>query len=102
MKGTDDFEVLHAGELSALLGETSDVVPQRLVRSLTTPSEIPGVFGAHVRALEVTHEGPDQVGPVVDLVGWKVFELHARGVCEVQRKIADDDGLVSRTAQLAC
>ena len=98
MKGTDDLGVLHAGELGALLGETPDVVPQRLIGLLTAPSEIPGVPRAHVRALEIAHEGPDQVRPVVDLVGRKMLRPGACRVCKVQRKIADDDGIISCAA----
>jgi len=83
MKGTNDFEVLDAGELSALLGEASDVIPQGLVRLLTAPSEIPRVPETHVWALEIAHEGPDQVRPVVDLVGRKVLKPGACGIRKV-------------------
>ena len=55
----------------------------------------------HVRALEVAHEGPDQVRPVMDLIVGKVFEPCARRVCKVQRKVANDHGVITRTAQLA-
>ena len=56
----------------------------------------------HERALEVAHEGSDQVGPIVDLIGGKMFEPRTHGICKVQRKVADDDGIISRTTQLAC
>ena len=79
-EGTDDFGVGDAGELGALLGEASDVVMQGFVGLLLTPSEIPGVPREHVCALEVTHEGPDQVVPVVDLIRGKVFEPCPRRV----------------------
>ena len=101
MKGTDDLGVLDAGELSALLGEASDVIPQRLVGLLTAPSEIPRVPRMHVHALEVSHESPDQVRPVVDLVGRKMLRPGTCGIRKVQRKVADDDGVISRAAQLA-
>ena len=101
MKGTNDFEVLDAGELSALLGEASDVIPQGLVRLLTAPSEIPRVPEMHVCALEVSNESLDQVGPVVDLVGRKMLKPCSGRVCEVQRKVADDNRVVTRAAQLA-
>ena len=100
MKGTNDFGVLDAGELSALLGEASDVIPQRLVGLLTAPSEIPRVPRMHVRALEVAHEGPDQVRPVVDLVGREMLKPGTCRVRKVQRKVADDDGIVGCAAQL--
>ena len=51
--------MLDARELSALLGETPNVFPQRLVGLLSTPSEVPRVSRAHVSALEVTHEDLD-------------------------------------------
>ena len=101
MKGTNDFGVHDTRELSALLGEASDVVSQGLVRLLMTPSKIPGLLRAHVCALEVSHKSFDQVGPVVDLVGRKTLEPCSCRVCEVQRKVADDDRVVSRAAQLA-
>ena len=98
MKGTDDFGVLHAGELGPLLGETLDVVPQRLIGLLTAPSEIPGVPRAHVRALEVAHEDVDQVGPVVDLIRRQVLEPRSCGVSKMKRKVADDDHVLRRAA----
>ena len=100
-EGIDELEVGDAGELGALLGEASDVVTQGLIGLLLAPSEIPGVPRAHVSALEVAHEDLDQVVPVVDLVRGKVFEPCPRRVCKVQRKVADDHGVVCRVAQLA-
>ena len=102
MKGTNDFGVLDAGGLGALLGEAMDVVPQRLIGLLSTPSEIPGVPRAHVRALEVSHENLDQISPVVDLVGRKMFELGACRLCKMSGEIANDDRVISRATQLAC
>ena len=102
MEGTDNFGVLDTRELGALFGETSDVVPQRLVGLLSTPSEVPRVLGTHIRALEVAQEGLDKVRPVVDLIGGKMLEPCARGIRKVQRKVANDDGIISRAAQLAC
>ena len=43
----------------------------------------------------------DQVVPVVGLARGKVFEPCPR-VCKVQRKVADDHGIVGRATQLAC
>ena len=83
MKGTNDFGVLDAGELSALFGEASDVIPQGLIGLLTARSEIPRVPRMHIRALEVAHEGPDQVRLVVDLVGRKMLKPGACGIREV-------------------
>ena len=102
MKGTNDFGVLDAGELGALLGEATDVVPQRLIGLLLAPSEIPRVPRMHVRALEVSHENLDQISLVMDLVGRKMFEPGACIVCEMQRKVANDDCVIIRATQLAC
>ena len=98
MKDTDDFGVLDARELGALLGEMPDVISQGLIRSLMAPSKIPRVTRAHVWALEVAHESLDQVRPVVDLVGRKMLKPGTCGIRKVQRKVADDDGVISRTA----
>ena len=38
----------------------------------------------------------------MDLTGGKMFEPHARRIRKVQRKVANDDGVISRAAQLAC
>ena len=61
MKGTSDFGVLDAGELGALLGEATDVIPQRLIGLLSAPLKIPRVPRAHVHALKVSHENLDQI-----------------------------------------
>ena len=58
--------MLDARELSALLGEASHIVTQGLAGLLATPFEVSGVPRAHVCALEIAHEGPDQVIPVMD------------------------------------
>ena len=100
MKGTDDFGVLHASQLGALLGETPNVFPQRLIGLLTAPSEIPRVPRMHIHALEVAHEGPDQVRPVVALVGREMLKPGTCRVRKVQRKVADDDGIIGCAAQL--
>jgi hypothetical protein len=63
----DDIRIGDVGQLGALLGESPDVVLERLSRLLAAASEIPGVPRAHVRALEVTGEGLHQVVSVGDL-----------------------------------
>jgi len=101
MKGTDNVGVGDAGELSAQLGEVVNVITQWLVRLLTTHLEIPRIPMSHVCALEVAHEGPDQVRPVVDLVGGEVFEPCVRGICKVQSKVTNDNSVITHTAQMA-
>ena len=98
-EGTDDVGVGDAGELDAQLGEASNVVTQGFVGLLLAPSKIPGVPKVHVSALEVAHEDPDQVIPVVDLARGKVFEPCPHRVREVQRKIADDHGVVHSSSR---
>jgi len=97
-EGIDDLGVGNTGELGALLGEASYVVAQGFVGPLLAPSEIPGVPRAHVSAFEVAHEDLDQVVPFVDLVRGEVLEPCLRRVCEVQRKVAYDHGVVHRAA----
>jgi hypothetical protein len=64
-----DLELGHARELRAALGEALYEVPERLAGFLGARAQVPGVFGAYVRPLEVPHEGANQIVPVVYLVG---------------------------------
>ena len=63
----DDFRVTDAGQLGAFLGEVPDEISKRFVRLLAATFEVPGVPEAHVGALEIPDEDPDQVALVVDL-----------------------------------
>jgi hypothetical protein len=63
----DDIRVGDVGQLGALLRKPPDVLSQGFPWLLAAASEIPGVPRAHVRALEVSSEGLDQVVPVGDL-----------------------------------
>jgi hypothetical protein len=56
---TDDVRVGDVGQLGSLLRESPDVVPERLSRLLSAASEVPGIPGAHVRALEIAGESLD-------------------------------------------
>ena len=38
----------------------------------------------------------------MDLIGGKMLEPCARGIRKVQRKVANDDDIIGRTAHLAC
>jgi hypothetical protein len=52
-EGRNDISISHTWECVALLGETSDVVPEGLAQLLPIGHEVPGVAGVHIGALEV-------------------------------------------------
>jgi hypothetical protein len=78
-----DLGLGHARELRAALGEASYEVPERLAGLLGACEQVPRVPRAHVCALEVPHEGADQVVPVMDLAGRQMLEPHSHRVSEV-------------------
>jgi hypothetical protein len=55
-KSHDDVGVGDVGELSALFGETSDIVTEGLARLLFTVPEVLRVAGAYIGPLEVPFE----------------------------------------------
>jgi hypothetical protein len=63
----DDIRVGDVGQLGALHRKPPDILSQRFPWLLAAASEIPGVPRAHVRALEVSSEGFDQIVSVGDL-----------------------------------
>jgi hypothetical protein len=78
-----------------------DVVPAGLSRLLSAASEVPGIPGAHVRALEIAGESLDQVVPVGDLPRRQVLQPDASGVGEEQGEVADDEVVIVCSTQLA-
>jgi hypothetical protein len=96
-----DFGLSDARELRAVLGKASYEVPERLAGLLGACVQIPGVSRANIRALEVPHEGADQIIPVVDLAGRQVLERRLRRVGEVQGEVTDDNLVGGGPAQLA-
>jgi hypothetical protein len=98
----DDVRVGDVGQLGALLRKSSDVLSQGLPWLLAEASEIPGVPRAHVRALEVSSEGFDQVVLVGDLRRRQMLQPGPGGVGEEQGEVADDEVVVVRSSQLAC
>jgi hypothetical protein len=52
-------------------------------RLLGAYAQVPGVSRVHVRALEVPHEGADQIVAVMNLAGWQVLEPRPCRVNEV-------------------
>jgi hypothetical protein len=98
----DDIRVGDVGQLGALLRKPPDVLSQGFPWLLAAASEIPGVPRAHVRALEVSSEGLDQVIPVGNLRGRQMLQPGPSGVGEEQGEVADDEVVVVRSSQLAC
>jgi len=97
-KGSDNVGVRDVGELGALLGESPDEVSEGLIGLLPTTPEVLGVPRAHICALEVPDEDPDQVGPVVDHVVRKVLEPRPGRIGQMQWEVADDEQVVVRSA----
>jgi hypothetical protein len=93
----DDIRVGDVGQLGALLRKSPDVLPQGLSWLLAAASNIPGVPRAHVRALEVSSEGFDQVVPVGDLRRRQMLQLGSGGVREEQGEVADDEVVIVRS-----
>jgi hypothetical protein len=93
----DDIRIGDVGQLGALLRESPDVVPERLSRLLSAALEIPGVSGAHVRALEIAGEGLDQVIPVGDLPRRQVLQPGPSGVGKEQGEVTDDEVVIVRS-----
>jgi len=87
-EGSDDVGVRDVGELGALLGESPDEISEGLIWLLPATPEVPGVPWAHVCALKVPNEDPNQVGPVVDHALRKVLKP----------RLADDEQVVIRSA----
>jgi hypothetical protein len=101
-EGVHDLGLGHTQELCAALGEAPYEVPKRLVGLLGARAQIPGVSRVHVRALEVPHEGANQIVPVVYLASLQMLKPRPRRVSEVQRQVADDDLVGGGSAQLTC
>jgi hypothetical protein len=79
-KSYDDIGVGDVGKLSALFGETSNIVMEGLVWLLFTASEVPRVTRAYIGPLEVPLKHLHQVVPVMDLSRWEVLEPCSSGV----------------------
>ena len=90
-------------ELRALFGEASSVLSERFSRFLLALAEVPRIVRAYVSPLEVPLEHLDQIGPIVDLVGWELLEPPASSVREEKWKLLDDGLIIPLSAsQLAC
>jgi hypothetical protein len=91
---TDDIRVGDVGKLGALLRKSPDILLQGFPWLLAAASEIPGVPRAHVRALEVSSEGFDQVVPVGNLRRRQMLQPGSGGVGEEQGEVADDEVVI--------
>jgi hypothetical protein len=85
------------GQLGALLRKPPDVLSQGFSKLLAAASEIPGVPRAHVRALEVSSEGFDQIVPVGDLRRRQMLQPGSGGVGEEQGEVVDDEVVIVRS-----
>jgi hypothetical protein len=65
-------------------------------------AQISRVSRENVRALEVPHDGADQIIPVVDLAGRQVLKPRSHRVGEVQGEVTDDNLVGGGPAQLTC
>jgi hypothetical protein len=90
----DDIRVGDVGQLGALLRKPPDVVSQGFPWLLAATSEIPRVPRVHVRALEVSSEGFDQVVPVGDLRRRQMLQPGPGGLREEQGEVADDEVVI--------
>jgi hypothetical protein len=93
----DDIRVGDVGQLGALLRKPPDVVPQGFPWLLAVASEIPGVPRAHVRALEVSSKGFDQIVPVGNLRRRQMLQPGLGGIREEQGEVADDEVVIVRS-----
>jgi hypothetical protein len=96
----DDIRVGDVGQLGALLRKPPDVLSQGFLCLLAAASEIRGVPRAHVRALEVSSEGHDQVVLVGDLRRRQMLQPGSGDVGEEQGEVANDEVFIVRSTQL--
>jgi hypothetical protein len=93
----DDIRVSDVGKLGALLRKSPDILPQGFPWLLATASEIPRVPRAHVRALEVSNEGFDQVIPIRNMRRRQMLQPGSGGVGEEHGEVADDEVVIVRS-----
>jgi len=90
-------------ELRALFGEASSILSEGFSRFLLAVAKVPRIAGADVSPLEVSLKHPDQIGPVIDLVGRELHEPPTSGVREKKWELSDDGPIIPMSAsQLAC
>jgi hypothetical protein len=97
----DDIRVGDVGQLGALLRKPPDILSQGFPWLLAAALEISRVPRAHVRALEFSSEGIDQIVLVGDLCRRQMLQPGSGGVGEEQGEVADDEVAIVRSTHLA-
>jgi hypothetical protein len=95
---TDDICINDVREGIALLGEPVDVVPQGLTRLLFEALEVPGVFGAHVRPLEIPNEDLFELHLATDAVGRQEFEPCSNELPDTDGEVLDNEIIIVRSS----
>jgi hypothetical protein len=70
----DDISIIDLGEFVTLLGEMSDVIPERFVLLLPTALQIEGIARLHVSALKDAGKDLLEILPTINRVFWQVIE----------------------------
>jgi len=85
-------------QLGALLREASSILSKCFSRLLLAFAEVPRVARSYIGSFEVSLEHPDQIDPIVDLVGRELLEPSSSGVGEDKRQLSDDGSIVPSSA----
>ena len=81
-------------QLGALLREASCILSEGFSLLLLAFAEVPRVAESYVGSFEVALKHPDQIGPIVNLVGRELLKPSAGGVGEEERQLSDDGSIV--------
>jgi hypothetical protein len=91
-----------SGSTFLFLGKPLDVISKAFPTSLGAPLEVPGAPRALVGTVEVSDKGLSEVNPIVDGVGWQMFELGPRSFREVDGEELDDEVVILDPHHAAC
>ena len=78
----------------ATLGKPTDVILQGFAGLLLAALEVPGVFRADVRPLEISNEDPLEVSPGADTVMWKEFEPCPNMLPHIDGEVLNDEVVI--------
>jgi len=81
-------------QLGALLREASCILSEGFSRLLLAFADVPRVAESYVGSFEVALKHPDQIGPIVNLVGRELLKPSAGGVGEEEWQLSDDGSIV--------